>query len=433
MKIFNAFCTKKNGFILFTFLLSSLNVNANIVGMDAQNFNPTTSGLDFVTVHSSETLKPGILNLGFFVNYAKNSLPNFGKSSQGFGDHLWGMDLNAGFGLMKKWDMGVSFPFVLYQKIDDGTGTKYEFTKAGNTEIKINTKYRFFGNDSYGLATILSTNLNRTQNNAYIGLGGGPIYNIELAYDKSFGKIAAALNAGHRWRKQGTQIPSLPIQPYRNQWIGSAAASYYVEKWDTKIITEIFGSRPVKTDQGVRERLESTFEFLVGAKHDVNNHLALHTGAGSQLIQGISSPDFRVYFGLNYTMGPLYKVKEPVLEKQEVPEERFVTNSIEFQFNSSEITEESEQIFKELVEHLNSTGFKKLTVEGHTDSIGPDEYNLKLSISRAGAIRDHLVKQYKIPEEKISAIGYGETRPIADNGNFQGRQRNRRVEFVIER
>lgn len=431
MKNFDRIIRKSTILSLFAILLG-LNANANIVGMDAQNFNPTTSGLDFVTVHSSETLKPGILNLGLFVNYAKNSLPNFGKTSQGFGDHLWGMDLNAGFGILRNWEFGVSFPFVLYQKIDDGTGQKYEFTKAGNTEVKLNTKYRFFGDDSYGLATILSTNINRTQNNAYIGLGGGPIYNLELAYDKTFGKVAAAVNAGHRWRKQGTQIAGLPIQPYRNQWIGSAAASYYIEKWDTKIISEIFGSRPVDTDQGIREKQETTFEFLVGAKHDVNTNLAVHSGVGSQVLQGISSPDFRIYAGLNYTMGPLIKHKEPVLEKQEVQEERFITNAIEFKFNSAEMSDDNEEIFDSLVAQLNAKGFKKLTVEGHTDSIGAEEYNLKLSISRANAIRDHMIKHHGLSAVKITAIGYGETRPIADNGNFQGRQRNRRVEFVIE-
>ncbi len=426
---------KSRGLFILLALLSQVpdTTFANIVGMDAQNFNPITSGLDFVTVQSSETLKPGILNLGFFVNYAKNSLPNFGKTTGAFGDHLWGMDLNAGFGIRKNWDIGVNFPFVLYQKINDGTGQKYEFTKPGNTEIKINSKYRFFGNDSYGLATILSTNLNRTSNNAYLGMGGGPIYNVELAYDRTFGKIAAAVNAGHRWRKQGSQIPGVPIQPYRNQWIGSFAASYYIQSVDTKLIGEIFGSRPVDTDQGIRERQESTFEGLLGAKHDVNHNIALHTGLGSQLIQGISSPDFRFYFGLNYTIGPLYKPVGPVLEKQEAPEERFLTNAIEFKFNSAEISDENDKIFAELIANLNSKSFKSLLVEGHTDSIGSDEYNLNLSVMRANAIRAYLIKRFSIKAEKITAIGYGETRPVADNGNFQGRQRNRRVEFVIDR
>ncbi len=70
----------------------------------------------------------------------------------------------------------------------------------------------------------------------------------------------------------------------------------------------------------------------------------------------------------------------------------------------------------------------KLAVEGHTDSVGSDEYNQKLSEQRAGAVRDYLVQQ-GVPEP--TAIGFGETRPIASNDNAAGRQQNRRVEIVV--
>ena len=62
-------------------IFAPLSVLANVVGVDTQNFNPTTSGLDFVTVHSSETLKPGYVNFGFYLNYAGNTLPNYVNQS----------------------------------------------------------------------------------------------------------------------------------------------------------------------------------------------------------------------------------------------------------------------------------------------------------------------------------------------------------------
>lgn len=63
--------------LLSLFLLADFSASANMIGSDAQNFSPTQDGLDFVTVHSSETLDPGILNLGFFVNYAQNTFPAY--------------------------------------------------------------------------------------------------------------------------------------------------------------------------------------------------------------------------------------------------------------------------------------------------------------------------------------------------------------------
>jgi len=71
-----------------------------------------------------------------------------------------------------------------------------------------------------------------------------------------------------------------------------------------------------------------------------------------------------------------------------------------------------------------------LQVEGHTDSVGSDEYNQQLSQKRAGAVRDYLVQQ-GISESAIEARGFGKTDPVASNETAEGRQQNRRVEMVI--
>jgi outer membrane protein OmpA-like peptidoglycan-associated protein len=72
----------------------------------------------------------------------------------------------------------------------------------------------------------------------------------------------------------------------------------------------------------------------------------------------------------------------------------------------------------------------KLEVDGHTDSVGGDDYNQKLSESRAAAVRDFLVQQ-GVSSSSITAIGFGKTQPVASNDNAAGRQLNRRVEVVV--
>jgi outer membrane protein OmpA-like peptidoglycan-associated protein len=72
----------------------------------------------------------------------------------------------------------------------------------------------------------------------------------------------------------------------------------------------------------------------------------------------------------------------------------------------------------------------KLEVEGHTDSVGGDEYNQQLSEKRAEAVRAYLVQQ-GIPADSITAKGYGKSRPVVSNATAEGRQRNRRVEMVV--
>jgi outer membrane protein OmpA-like peptidoglycan-associated protein len=72
----------------------------------------------------------------------------------------------------------------------------------------------------------------------------------------------------------------------------------------------------------------------------------------------------------------------------------------------------------------------KIAVEGHTDSVGGDEYNMKLSENRAGAVRDFLVGQ-GVSSAIVTSKGFGKTMPVADNSSAAGRQQNRRVELVV--
>jgi len=72
----------------------------------------------------------------------------------------------------------------------------------------------------------------------------------------------------------------------------------------------------------------------------------------------------------------------------------------------------------------------KIQVEGHTDSVGSDEYNQKLSEQRAGAVRDYLTAQ-GVPSNMVTSVGLGKGQPVASNDTAAGRQQNRRVELVV--
>jgi outer membrane protein OmpA-like peptidoglycan-associated protein len=72
----------------------------------------------------------------------------------------------------------------------------------------------------------------------------------------------------------------------------------------------------------------------------------------------------------------------------------------------------------------------KLEVEGHTDSVGGDDFNQQLSEQRANSVRDYLAQQ-GVPQDAITVRGFGRTRPVASNDTAAGRQQNRRVELVV--
>lgn len=104
--------------------------------------------------------------------------------------------------------------------------------------------------------------------------------------------------------------------------------------------------------------------------------------------------------------------------------------SIYFTFNSDVIRTESEPTLKEIADVLKRHPDWKLGVNGHTDGIGGDDYNLDLSKRRAAAVRTALVTRYGVAAARLSASGFGKTQPKDTNATLEGRAKNRRVELV---
>ena len=105
---------------------------------------------------------------------------------------------------------------------------------------------------------------------------------------------------------------------------------------------------------------------------------------------------------------------------------------IYFDFASDKIKPESEPVLREIADALNHNPAWKLRVEGHTDNIGGDDYNLDLSQRRAEAVKQALVTRYHIAADRLTPQGFGATRPKEPNDTLAGRARNRRVELVRE-
>ncbi|MCJ7582820.1 MAG: OmpA family protein [Candidatus Aminicenantes bacterium] len=103
-----------------------------------------------------------------------------------------------------------------------------------------------------------------------------------------------------------------------------------------------------------------------------------------------------------------------------------------FQFDSSELSEEAQMTLDEFVDMLvaQDKGVY-LEIQGHTDSSGPEAWNLLLSQKRAGAVMEYLHKKFRIPLHRMAVIGYGSADPIADNETREGRAKNRRVVILV--
>jgi OOP family OmpA-OmpF porin len=123
---------------------------------------------------------------------------------------------------------------------------------------------------------------------------------------------------------------------------------------------------------------------------------------------------------------------EPVVKKAQITEKKIeITEKVMFDYNKATIKEESNQLLNDVAEVLRENPKVQLiNIEGHTDSDGADKYNKELSQQRADSVKAFLVSA-GIEESRLVAIGYGEERPVADNATAEGKEANRRVEFVI--
>tara|TARA_R110000824_G_scaffold401298_2_gene611591 strand:+ start:445 stop:930 length:486 start_codon:yes stop_codon:yes gene_type:complete len=120
---------------------------------------------------------------------------------------------------------------------------------------------------------------------------------------------------------------------------------------------------------------------------------------------------------------------EPEVEKaDEVIAKAY--NNLLFESNKSVIKQQSLQSLDELAKYLIDNENFKLSLIGHTDSLGSDIFNKNLSINRAGAVKSYLVTK-GVNASRISSDGKGESEPIEDNSTSEGRRKNRRVEFKI--
>jgi len=106
-----------------------------------------------------------------------------------------------------------------------------------------------------------------------------------------------------------------------------------------------------------------------------------------------------------------------------------IAKTVYFVTNSAEITKYSERKLDELIDIMKKYPTIRLNVEGHTDNVGSDDYNQRLSESRVASVRKYLTDR-GISTERLTTKAFGESRPVSTSDTPEGRQKNRRVEIT---
>lgn len=317
--------------LLMMLVLVPLSTMANIMGSPVENFNPSYSARDFVTVQSSNTIKKNRFNAGYFIDYAKGTLPSIGVTSDRGDNGIYSHFL-IGYGITDRWDIGGSFPYILNQSLDEAQHLA-QFGSTGLLEARLSTKYKILNFESGGGVAVLGhLGFNRTKNLPYVGDGAGPSYVLEVAADKVWGAWRASANLGYKIFNPGPQFAGFTaFEPIENAVLASGGVSYqFRPHWLG--IAELWAAFPDVEFNNV-DRKESSIEALLGAmyKHDLEQDegLNLLLGLTRGINKGISTPDLRAFLGITYVFGfkdraatpsPVIETEEEVAIAEEVPE-----------------------------------------------------------------------------------------------------------------
>ncbi len=164
---------------------------------------------------------------------------------------------------------------------------------------------------------------------------------------------------------------------------------------------------------------------------DNNSNLANNSSSGNENDENNSSSHLNANPNETDATGLKTQITKAAFDNAEIGD-RFRLNQIYFEFNSSELLTVSYIQLDSLYNILEQKPSVRIEIRGHTDNIGSESYNKKLSVDRAASVYNYLIEK-GIPKTRMKYRGFGPNVPVADNNTEEGRELNRRVEiFIVE-
>jgi len=222
--------------------------------------------------------------------------------------------------------------------------------------------------------------------------------------------ISLLLNGKYVWKKYGDMfLLSYEINIYSD---GKLMANKSPNSWVAST-NQMIGLLPKMPDKIVIDKIKG-FSIIDNKRVEVD----------------IPSVTF---YRASYTSKKCYEIKAPV-KKVFSPKigEKVILQNIFFEINKSELLPASQEELNKLVDYLLKDKNALIEISGHTDNTGNEEKNKTLSGNRAKAVADYLISK-GVDKNRISYKGYGSSKPIESNDTEDNRQKNRRVEFIINK
>ncbi|MCC6809003.1 MAG: OmpA family protein [Deltaproteobacteria bacterium] len=438
-------------------------------GNNIQLFNPTPGPKGFFSREYGEVgyhLEP---YAALWLNYARAPLVRFRLNADGTTtfdrevvSHQLAVDVVGALALFEILEIGVGIPFTPFQSGAGLPATPTEPAQAlANVtfgDLRLQPKVQFLNTEHVHLGAAVMLTFPTGSKANFTGeqtVTGVPrlMANFRAVEDR----FNTGIDVGIRLRAPAT----LDNIVFGHELVWGAHLSYEIVKNLLTAGVEIYGAMgfPKARADGVsRISLdEAPIDALAGLKIRAGWFL-INVGAGTGITTGYGAPQFRVLAGLAFS--PQKKKKpepasqpepEPVIiepvpapappppppppiePKVEITREKIAINDkVYFEFDSDKINALSFPLLDKVVEIIKKNPrLRLIRIDGHTDNVGTDSYNIDLSTRRAFSVLRYLTS-HGVAGSRLKSEGYGFRKPKTSNSTPRGRAINRRVEFIIE-
>ncbi len=223
------------------------------------------------------------------------------------------------------------------------------------------------------------------------------------------------------------EAPSIPV-PRMTQEVPSSLSA-----GDLEIPQAAFSALPLQADgnipQAAQAMAEAASTAALDGAYDIATNSNVLSGQGDK-IQGVGLPGVDEISAL---VKPSALIDIDLRKPEFQPILVRMQNELLFDFNSSELSANAQNELARVADFIRQVDDLEVTVEGHTDSIDTEEFNMELSQKRAQAVANWFLETAAIDKNSIKVRGYGETRPlVAQTGDIEFEKHNRRVEIRIQ-
>ncbi len=440
---------KKWSWVVLIVSIFSSNVFARYPSNNIVYVRPSIDAGRYIVTEQSQGLYQWGYNLGMNINYAFESaevVPATGGGRvAGVVDDLLVANITGSLGLLDWLNVGIDVPIVARETFFNFinpdasqcavTRACPKQTKTKMGDVLFATKIRLIDSDRSMFGLSLQPFVSFPTGSGYYltGFGqfsGGAKVIADLHFKRKF---FMAMNVGYQVLKNRRYAPDTANARIDDLILFSAAGNLPIGK-NFAAIAEVYGQTLAASP--FRHQIQSPFEAMGGLRYSPGNikrwMFTLAGGAGMD--KGFGAPAWRAWGQVTYKNTKVVELPgegESVSIEAPFEEKIIITQKIHFAFDKSDIRSVSFPILNDVVEVLQQNpDIKKIRIEGHTDGIGSDAYNQKLSQKRAESVRQYLISKGVAPD-RLEAVGFGKSKPVATNDTELGRAKNRRTEFIV--